>query len=348
MIETCGVALIGVTLFYFVHIPLPWLLGSLTAVMTWRIVSKRPLYWPFSLRQGALILLGYLLGSSFTKETLLLMADHVPSMLFMTVMTILFSVLLGYGISKLTGLDMASCVIGGVPGGLSQMVILSEEMEGLQPTIVAFMQTMRVVAVICIVPFLTVSTLSVHAAKVAPIATGTVPLTWTAMPWLTYVLYPALMVAGASIANRVRLPTSYLIGPLVVTVALVITGLPTPPPPDVFVTAAQFMIGTHIGLQMKPTELHNWKKVTLYTVISSVLLVLFAFGLSYILTQWHHLEITTAFLGTAPGGMAEMGVTAAVVGADLSIVSSYQLFRLLTMMLIMPYVLKWFVKMIHR
>lgn len=348
LLETCAVALMGVALFYLCHIPLPWLLGSLTAVTVWSMLTKRTLYWPYSLRQVALILMGYLLGTSFTEDTLLQMGEHIPSMLFMTVMTILFSLLLGYGVSKCADLDVSSCIIGSVPGGLSQMMVLSEEIEGINPTIVAFMQTIRVMAVIFIVPLLTVFALSGDESVASVEMGGPESLTLAGIPWYTYALYPILMIAGAAVASRVRLPTAYLTGPLIVTVVLMLTGMPTPQLPDFLVTVAQFLIGTHMGLQVKPTELHNWKKVTLYTIVTSVVLVLFAIGLGYTLTRWHQLDLSTAFLGTAPGGMAEMGVTAAVVGADLSVVSSYQLFRLLTIMFILPYLLRWLVKVLHK
>lgn len=342
--ETLGVALIGVALFHLIHSPMPWMLGSLTSVMVWGLVTKRPLYWPYAFRQTALIMLGYLLGTSFTRDTVLKMAEYIPSMLFVTIMTILFSILLGYGFSKSTGVDISSSIIGSVPGGLTQMLVLSEEIKEVDPTVVAMMQMMRVMAVVFIVPFLTVSALPGAQASVGAVVEEAVSVTWAGMPWYTYILYPLLMLAGAWGASKINLPTAYLLGPLLVTAALLLTGFSAPPLPDDFVIVAQLLIGVHMGLQMKPTEVPNWKKVTLYMILTSVLLVVFSLGLAFILAKWHHLDLHAAFLGAAPGGMAEMGVTAAAIGADLSVVSSYQLFRLLTIMLIVPYILRWWMK----
>lgn len=342
-LETFVIGLLGVALFYFVHIPMPWLLGSLSAVMIWRVITKRHLYWPYAFRQVALMLLGYLLGTSFSVDTLIQMGGQIPSMLLVTVLTILVSVLFGYGFSKITGLDGLSCIIGSVPGGLSQMMVLGEEMQGVNPTVVAFMQMMRLLTVIFIVPFLTLSVLSDNSGMSKAVTAVEASVTWAEMPWHAYVQYPLLILIGARVASRMKLPTAYLTGPLIVTAVLMLIGISVPPPSNLLVIVAQLFIGTYIGLQLNPLDMHRWKKIILYSLGTSVLLVLFSFGLGYMLTRWHPLELTSAFLALAPGGIAEMGVTAAAVGADLSVVSSYQLFRLLIIMFVVPYVVKWVV-----
>jgi uncharacterized membrane protein AbrB (regulator of aidB expression) len=49
----------------------------------------------------------------------------------------------------------------------------------------------------------------------------------------------------------------------------------------------------------------------------------------------------TAFIGTAPGGMAEMGITAMMVNADLSTVVAFQLSRLLFVLVIVFPLMSW-------
>lgn len=43
-----------------------------------------------------------------------------------------------------------------MPGGLSQMVILGEELNNVNETIVAFMQMIRIIIIMFVIPFLTV------------------------------------------------------------------------------------------------------------------------------------------------------------------------------------------------
>ena len=51
-------------------------------------------------------------------------------------------------------------------------------------------------------------------------------------------------------------------------------------------------------------------------------------------------SFATGFLSTAPGGLTEMGITALIVGADISTMTAYQLVRLLFIMLVFPYIAK--------
>jgi membrane AbrB-like protein len=70
------------------------------------------------------------------------------------------------------------------------------------------------------------------------------------------------------------------------------------------------------------------------------MIVGFAFGLSYCLHTLYHIDMTTAFLCIAPGGLPEMGVTAHTVHADVSMVAAYQLFRVFFILFIVPIFLR--------
>jgi uncharacterized protein len=78
MLETIGVAIVGGIVFALVSIPLPWLLGPITFLCLWRQGTKREMYMPSIFFEVSLLLLGYMLGSSFTRETLLW-----PSLLYL-------------------------------------------------------------------------------------------------------------------------------------------------------------------------------------------------------------------------------------------------------------------------
>src|SRR5690606_22740360 len=52
------------------------------------------------------------------------------------------------------------------------------------------------------------------------------------------------------------------------------------------------------------------------------------------------LDLATALLSIAPGGLIEMALTASSIGADPAIVTSFQLARLYVILLGVPFVLK--------
>ncbi|MDF2930593.1 MAG: putative ammonia monooxygenase [Anaerospora sp.] len=146
-------ALAGGTVFYLLNLPLPWTLGPLAAILVIQLGFQKVVYWPAALRKGALVVLGITMGSPFTMTTARQIADQLPVMLAATVATIAFSLLMGYITHKRTGVDLASSLLGSVPGGLSQMAVLSKELNA-DATVVTFMQTLRLLAVVFTVPFL--------------------------------------------------------------------------------------------------------------------------------------------------------------------------------------------------
>ncbi|HBI02545.1 MAG TPA: hypothetical protein DDY49_00765, partial [Paenibacillaceae bacterium] len=155
--ETLIISLISGYLFSLLHIPLPWMLGPIAGVMAWRFITKRPLYWPIQLRQGALVILGYMLGSSFTRETAIETLGQLPYMFGSTMLIVVVSMAMGYYVAKAAKVGGMSGFFGSVPGGLSQMVTLGEEVKGVDATVVTFMQTIRVISVVFLVPFLTLN-----------------------------------------------------------------------------------------------------------------------------------------------------------------------------------------------
>ncbi|MUV36859.1 hypothetical protein JNUCC1_00663 [Lentibacillus sp. JNUCC-1] len=339
-VETLVVALVGVAVFTWVNIPLPWLIGSLTATAVWHVTTQRKLFWPVKFRVIAMMLLGYLTGSSFTEEAFLEMRDHIPSMIVITIVTVAFSLLLGWMFSRLTGLDLTSCLMGSVPGGLSQIMLLLDEIKSVNPTIIMFLQSMRVMMIVIIVPIITVFMFGADTNTATPDNTASATL-WSDMPWFAFIVYPAMMIVAAWLLNRLRVPTSILLGPMILTIILTLGGYPTPALPGSLVNLAQLFIGVHIGLEMQPRHLPNWKRTSAYTALTVGVLVLFGIGIGYGLTFFYDIGYPTALLSTAPGGMVEMGITAIAVGGDLSVVTSYQLFRLLSIMLVIPFFFKW-------
>jgi uncharacterized protein len=342
--STLAVALSGGGAFYQLNIPLPWLLGPVTSIILWAAAFGGKPHWPLRLRNAGLLALGYTMGRPFTAEAAQQVIAQFPEMVLMTSLTILFSLLMSYVTFRQTGISLASCVIGGVPGGLSQMVLLGEEIADADDTIVAFMQTIRVLAVVFSIPFLAIHGLTGSASGGAtPVAgAGLLP---SATPEVL-LLFALAVLGGAWLAVKIKLPTPHLLGPVLATGLLVLSGTPAPVLPPLVIIAAQVCMGTYIGKNIRLDSLESrWRTVLPYTLLNVAAVVLFSLALGYMLTLFIPASLVTAFLSTAPGGVAEMGLTSMLVNADLSTVVAYQTFRVLVILLIMPVFLKrWLCK----
>jgi len=342
--STLAVALIGGGAFFQLNIPLPWMLGPVTSIIAWVAFFGGKPYWPVSIRNIGLIALGYTMGRPFTPEAGQQVIAQFPEMALMTSLTILFSLLMSYVTFRQTGISLASCVIGGVPGGLAQMVLLGEEIPEADDTIVAFMQTVRVLGVVFSIPFLAISGLAGGAsAAAAPVARADlVPVITPAV----LLMFALVVSAGAWLAVKIKLPTPHLLGPVLATSLLVLSGTPAPVLPPLAIIAAQVCMGTYIGKNIQLNSLESrWRTVLPYTLLNVAAVVLFSLALGWMLTLFIPATLVTGFLSTAPGGVAEMGLTAMLVNADLSTVVAYQTFRVLVILLILPIFLKrWLCK----
>ncbi|ESU33753.1 hypothetical protein G3A_04585 [Bacillus sp. 17376] len=134
------VALSGGLVFSFLSIPVPWLLGPMSAILIADRFKGLTLSWPRALRDTALILIGYSIGLSFTRSSVENIIENLPAMLILTMILVASAALMSKVISKLSGVDYPTVLTGSIPGGLSQMIIFAEEMKGIDVTTVTLVQ----------------------------------------------------------------------------------------------------------------------------------------------------------------------------------------------------------------
>ncbi|KON88371.1 AbrB family transcriptional regulator [Sporosarcina globispora] len=330
-------AVFGSVLFTLLHIPVAFLLGAMTAVMIGSRLSKIPFYWPAGLRDAGIIIVGYSIGLSFTQEAVLLILQKLPFILLVTVCMILFSAISALIIAKLTGIDYPTVLIGSIPGGLSQMILLAEEVKGINITVVTFMQVARLTMIIFIVPVLVFGPWL--NAPSGPGFEAAEPFWKDLFP--SILLFAFVSFIGIILSKRLKLPTPYLLGPIMGTAALVISGVNGPELPTAVLDISQLLIGAHIGMMMKPEKLSNKTKTMSLAALSALLLIAGSVILSFLIMHLFHFSPATSFLSLAPGGMDQMAIIAHETGANLAIVTGYQLFRLFFIFFVVPPFLKW-------
>jgi membrane AbrB-like protein len=343
LLITIGIGLIGTVIFVFTHMPIPWLLGPMTAVLIGSRFAKIELYWSSYIRDTGLTLVGYSIGLSFTKDALIQIIHQLPSMLFMTVILVSFCACIALLVSKLSGIDYATILTGSIPGGLSQIITLAEEIKDIDVTVVTFLQVARLIMIIFFVPLLIFSPMFGVGKPVSSSDVHTAAAQWgTLFP--NIILFAAMSLLCIILGKKLKLPTPYLLGPIIATAVLNISGFHGPALPASILDISQFMIGGYIGLLLKPEKLHHKVKIISLAAISGFVMIMGSLGLSLLLMIMHNISSATSFLSVAPGGMDQMGIIAHEVHADLSVVTGYQLFRLFFIYFAIPPLLKWYFK----
>ncbi|MDT3424738.1 membrane AbrB-like protein [Paenibacillus forsythiae] len=334
---------IGGVLFMLLRLPVPWLLGPMLAVLIGSNVTKVRFNWPAAVRNTGMMTVGYTIGLAMTATALKEIYSELPSMLMMTSALIALCAGIAAVVARLTGIDYKTVLLGSIPGGLTQMIILAEETKGIDITVVTVIQVIRLMMIIISVPLLVFGPLSGipgGAPDAAP-ALASAHADWSGL-FPGIILFAAMCVVCAFAGSKVNFPTPYLLGPAIGTAALQIAGLSGPALPSTLLAAAQLMIGVYVGLLLKPANLQHKLRTLLLAVLSSVLLITGAWLLSLLLELSSGASPATALLSTAPGGMDQMGLIAHEVNADLPMVAGYQLFRTFFIFFAIPPLLKLF------
>jgi uncharacterized protein len=334
------IAVFGGLLFSLISIPVPWLLGPMSAILIADRFKGLTLYWPRALRDIALILIGYSIGLSFTSSSVENIIENLPAMLILTVVLVASAALMSKVISKLSGVDYPTILTGSIPGGLSQMIIFAEEMKGIDVTTVTFLQVSRLLMIVFVVPFiifgpiLDISHMNNNLAVSGPFIFDP----------LMFFIFSLVCTLGVIIGKILRVPTPFLLGPLLCTGIMTYSGYTGPTLPSSVMDISQLMIGGYIGTLLKPEKLKKKASTIILALLSGFLLVMSSLVLSIFLSDAININIVTSFLSLAPGGMDQMGIIAHEVNADLSIVSGFQLFRLFFIYFVVPPFLRWYFK----
>ena len=336
------VGVIGGGVFTLLHFPLSWLLGSMISVFILNKWTKLELAWPSYFRDLGLIIVGYTIGQSFSQKTMIEIFTQLPSMLAMTISIIVFSMFLAYITAKMTGVGLPSTITGSIPGGLSQMVALGEEMKNIDLTVVTILQVIRLLSVIFVVPFL------VFSPFLAGERTGSASMGSSfdlpSFQWGFFLFFTIAILAGF-LAKKIHLPTPALLGPILVIGGFMVAELPVPHMPGLLIILAQLSLGIYFSFMMNFSSSKQLTSFILWSLFTSICLILCCVGLSFLLSRWHDISFLTAFISLAPGGMAEMALVGQAVNADLSIITGYHLFRILFILFIIPAILKGLFKL---
>lgn len=326
-----------------INAPLPWMLGPVIVTAYRGYRQRKRIACPLWVRELAQLPLGYAMGRSFTAETALLILQALPFMLLAAVLTVCAGLVSAWQMKKHSDIDLTSCLLGCVPGGLSQMVLLADEMPGADLTAVTILQTVRMLSAVAVIPFLTIHALADADVQAAAAAAPLPPAEWS-----TVGLFALLTVAGMIAAKLIHIPTAPLIGPILATGAyLIAAGGTAPAVPRFWLAIAQIGIGTYVGAGIDAARLHDYRGCW-GSILEGIAIVLGASMLTALgISRLTGIGITTAFLGCAPGGITEMGVTALAVGADSAMMTAYQMARLLFIMLAYPLIVRRIVAWKH-
>lgn len=326
-------------IFYLIHSPLPWLLGPLLATVVCVLLGFDKLWIPSSFRKGGLIVVGIVLGLRITPDIWQTMTQHIGQMLVATIFTLLIGMLNAWIMHRVHRIDLTTSIFSNIPGGLSEMVTLGQS-QGGNLQIISMFHSIRIVVIVALTPFL-VTILS--QKTITPVLSGGDQLFGV---WATIVVLAAGIV-GAFLASKLKMPAAFLLGPLFVTAVISLSDTfsgGTQALAGWIVNGALIAIGVSIGAEFKRDEVLQYRKLFAASVVHSLVLFVLSISLAVILAFTSGIQLFTSILATAPGGIAEMSLTALATGADPLLVTAFQLFRVLFIVTIFSSCIRWYLR----
>lgn len=304
--------------------PIPWMLGPLLTVAALRVAGLRVGALPGG-RQAGQWIIGTALGLYFTP----VVVREVAGWWWLLAVGALLALGLGYVggliLARAGGVDRTTGVFASVPGGAAEMWVLSERF-GARADRVAAAQSLRIVIVVLVIPF-AYAALGLHGADTyVPGA--------TAFDTGGLAVLLAATFAGGAALQALRFPNAFVLGSLAVAIPLTALSVDLSAMPTVASNAGQCLLGCALASRFGPEFLHGSHRFVAAVVASVLAAIALSAAVAVALALATGLPPATLVLGTAPGGIAEMCVTAKVLRFGVPLVTAFHVTRVVALLLL--------------
>lgn len=314
--------------------PLPWIIGPLlvTAVLG---MAGVPLAGSTRLRNAGQWMIGVALGLYFTPEVVALLGRLAPAL----AAGIAWALLMGYGFYRLlrralpgSGDDRATPFFAAAIGGASEMAVMAERVGGRVDRVAAA-HSLRILIVVVTIPF-AYQALGIHGVDVAAPAVQQV-----SAPGLLALL--ALSAAGMALLAWLGTPNPWVLGALGSTALVTALGVELSALPRWASNAGQLFIGVALGVRFTPDFVRAAPRWLAAVALGTLAMIVASAAFAAALARGAGLHWATVLLGTSPGGIAEMCITAKVLQLGVPVVTAFHVTRYVAVVLLTTPLYRW-------
>ena len=221
-----------------------------------------------------------------------------------------------------------------VPGGLTAVVMLSEEFGG-DDRAVALSQSLRIAIVIFAAPIVAFGILGFASPSDDLLSSR---------PMIALgdfaILLPAALLATWGL-ERVGLPIPFFLGPILASAALRLGGVVEGALPHWLIEVALVVTGSAIGCRFHGVRLSQWAAVAAATLGGTAVLLAVSVVFAAAISWATGVDFLAALLAYAPGGVAEMSLIALAIQADPGFVAVHHVVRIGFILVALPFFAAW-------
>lgn len=341
---TLLVALMAAQCCVWLHTPIPWMLGPLLATAAASVWGAPTRSAPL-LRNAGQWVIGVALGLYFTPQV----GALVVGLWWAIVLAVLWALVLGTCFGAFLqhrhaadfshvspGAWRATSYFASAIGGASEMTLLAER-HGARTDLVAASHSVRLVIVVVSVPFVMQWAQNHWGLQVdARLLPGSAVASWPGLLWLGLA-----SAGGAMLMTWFKRTNPWFMGALLVSMGLTLSGVHWSAVPTDLSNAAQLVIGVSLGVRFQRKFVHTAPRWLASVALGTVAMLLLSVGFGLALAWATDLHPATLILGTAPGGIAEMAITAKVLQLGVPVVTAFQVCRLVAVLLLVGPIFQW-------
>ena len=345
---TITTALAGACAGRKLKLPAAFMTGSMIAVIIMNFFVGRA-YCPATAKPYVQVIAGAFIAMSITRQTVRDMKLIIKPLLAYLGCLIVWALFCGLVMHTLGGLDKVTAFLSCVPGGLTDISLLSMDMGANTPQVTT-LQTLRMIMAVGAFPLLTRNYVARFGHRFEWPKAGQAPAAGERpsgpdsginikTPQNMFISM-AIAAAGAYLGMLAGIPSAAMTGAMIAAAGWnVLTGRVFIPGELRKVT--QIVAGSIVGAMVTRADIEGLVSMIIPFMIIVEEYVIFDFVIAPVLARIFRMDLLTMILACTPAGASDMALIAGDMGGEISDVAVFHVVRLCMVLTVFPALIQW-------
>ena len=151
----------------------------------------------------------------------------------------------------------------------------------------------------------------------------------------------AITGVSAWVMKQLRRSNPWFVGALVASIVLATNQIMLSSIPTWMTNGAQMVIGVSLGVRFTSQFVHTAPRWLMSVAVGTLSMIVLCALFSLVLSQLTQLPVATMILASAPGGIAEMAITAKVLQLGVAVVTALQVCRVIAVLFLADPLFRW-------
>ena len=342
LILTICVGFLGAWLGLRYRLPAGALVGSMIAVTIFNVIFDMA-YMPQGLKFYTQVATGAYVGAKITHQDARDLRHIIKPALILSAVMLMFTLGVSWIICGMSNLALTTALFAMAPAGITDMTLASMDFHDSEPSVVALIQTLRVIFTVLLMPPIIRRITEKSKSKKEELVSKQSNSSKTMKDLLVTML---LAILCGVLGKHLQIPGGAIAVPMAGCALFNVKTdrgyMPLRLRQFIQVFAGA-LIGSTVGRQQAIQMIELWN-VVLIAIISFIILNLIA---GIVIARFTDMDFVTALFSCAPGGLTDMTLIATDLGADGVKVAGMHMIRLISVIALYPLIIQSIIRIIQ-